>query len=89
MRLTSNEIALMSFLFMVVGACIGLIIRTTLKWGKIEGRLEAIASNLKDLVVEKDKTHEAMLKAMAEDRRATNERLTWLERNLWAKRLGE
>jgi len=51
--------------------------------GAAEARLEAIASSLETLVRDKDRVHAEIIAQMREDRLATNERLTYLERYVW------
>lgn len=64
------------------------VVRATIKWTRVEDKLEVIATKLLDLVRDKDKIHSKMLQQMREDREATNRRLRWLEENLWRRRHG-
>jgi len=57
--------------------------RGAVKWTRVEDKLDGVIRNVADLVRNEDKIHQTMIDQMKEDRRATNERLTWLERNLW------
>jgi hypothetical protein len=68
---------------------IGFMIRMSVKWTQMGDRLTAIAEDMDALVKDKDRTHKEMLEQMREDRHATNERLTWLERNLWNRGGGD
>jgi hypothetical protein len=54
--------------------------------GAAEVRLQAIAKSLEDLVHDKDRVHAEIIQQMREDRQATNERLTYLERYVWPVR---
>jgi hypothetical protein len=63
-------------LFVVLTGTLGFIVKLTRKWTLVEERLAELVKN-------KDDTHAAMLNQMRDDSRATNERLTWLERNAW------
>ena len=60
--------------------------RGMIKWTKTELQLAQVALDLAELIRDKDRVHREMLDQMKEDRHATNERLTWLEQNLWSKR---
>lgn len=74
-----------------------LLYRAIVKWTRTESRLDHIAETLDRLMRDKDETHRQIVKQMAEnmaaiqqqmkdDRQATNDRLTWLEHNLWNKK---
>jgi len=54
--------------------------RDAVKWAQVEGKLDAIVDRLGDIVSDKDKIHGELIAQMREDRRATDERLRWLER---------
>jgi hypothetical protein len=62
------------------------IIKITSKWTKLEEQMSRAVSDIDKLVKDKDKTHEAMLQQMTNDRNATNLRLRWLEEHLWTLR---
>jgi hypothetical protein len=89
-------ISSIGLVFLVLSAGLGLIIRITVKWTKVEDRLDNVSNSLAALVSDKDRVHRELadhMKAdrqeltaqMAADRQATNDRLTWLERHLWSK----
>ena len=59
------------------------IVRASIKWARTEDNQALIARDLAKLVRDEAEAHAAMLVQMREDRAATNERLTWLERNAW------
>ena len=76
-------IAGLGLVFVVMSAILGLVYRAIIRWTKLE-------SKVSDLI--EDKTEDQKLvreelnlirEQMKEDRNATNERLTWLERNAW------
>lgn len=46
-----------------------LIVRGSVRWTKIETKIDSLGEDIKDIKVQ-----------MADDRAATNDRLTWLER---------
>lgn len=58
-------------------------IRATVKWTRVEDKLSELIEDMKKIVDDKEKTHTDILGQMAEDRRATNLRLRWLEEHLW------
>lgn len=60
-----------------------LIVRATVKWTRVESKLQEIADDLVKIVRDKDETHNQMFTAMREDRAATDRRLRWLEEHLW------
>jgi hypothetical protein len=62
------------------------IIKITSKWTKLEEQMSRAVLDIDKLVKDKDKTHEAMLQQMTNDRNATNLRLRWLEEHLWTLR---
>jgi hypothetical protein len=59
------------------------VVRATVKWTRVEDRLTQIARDVEDLVKDKDRAHRVLLDEIRADRKASNERLTWLERNVW------
>lgn len=46
-------------------------------------QLSTIARDLDRIVADKDRTHAELVAQMREDRRATDNRLRWLETHLW------
>lgn len=62
------------------------LIRGIVKWTRVEDKLDELVKDMAQLIKDKDATHEAMLKQMTDDRRATDRRLRWLEENLWKGR---
>lgn len=65
---------------------LGFIIRATIKWTTVENKLGEIVADMKDIVETKDKTHAEMIRTMADDRRANDRRLRWLEEHYWKGR---
>ena len=61
----------------------GILWRMSAKWTNAIDRLEAIEVHTKALVDDKNRVHKEMNDQMREDRNATNERLRWLEQNLY------
>lgn len=62
------------------------LIRGAVKWTRVESKLEVIANRLGELVADQDRMHTALVEQMRDDRRATDERLRWLERRRGAHR---
>lgn len=53
------------------------------RWQKTEDKLDNIVEKVSELVKDKEKVHKELADQMREDRKATNERLTYLERKVW------
>lgn len=87
MHMTPDElIALaMTFLGIVLIPLLGLVIRVVIKMTRAEDKLNAVAESMKKLVEDKDKVHSEMLAQMRDDRKASDERLRYLERYVWRK----
>lgn len=60
-----------------------LLFRVVVNATRLEDKVQNIADDLTELVKDKDKTHAEILTQMREDRQATNQRLRWLEENVW------
>lgn len=78
-------------LFIISVICLptlAFVIRATVKWTRVEDKLDGIADDMARLVKDKDQVHQEIAAQMHEDRQATNERLTWLERNAWGRNSG-
>lgn len=73
----------LSFIAVILGPLFVLIFRLTIGATRLSDRVVNIEQDLKDLVSEKDKTHQLLLSQMKDDRQATDRRLRWLEQNLW------
>lgn len=56
-----------------------ILIRGTVKWVRIESKVDYLAENLRAILHDDIKIHAELADQMREDRRATNERLRWLE----------
>lgn len=54
-------------------------------WSSIDRKLTIIESTVTNHIVSSDATHRAINESLSGDRRATDERLRWLERNLWTQ----
>lgn len=78
-------IAALTLVFLVLSTIVGLLVKVIIRWTHIEDRMDAVAKDITDLVDDKDKVHREMINQMREDRHATNERLTYLERSVWPK----
>jgi hypothetical protein len=80
-------IAALGLLFTVMSTLLVFIIRITSKWTSTRKDLAALVREVHDLVVLKDRDHEAIRRDVAERQAAgdrvhdqISERLTWLER---------
>ena len=60
-----------------------MLIRGAMKWTKVEIRLDTLIRDVAILIQDKDKVHGEILTTMREDRLATDQRLRWLEVNIW------
>jgi outer membrane murein-binding lipoprotein Lpp len=79
-------ILLTSLLSILLIPALVLLVRISQKWTRSEDKLEQIASDMSDLVIDKDKVHQELVNQMREDRNATNLRLRYLEENFWRRR---
>lgn len=59
--------------------------RLVIKWTETRDQLAFITGQLVKINEDKDKVHKELADQMREDRKATNDRLTWLEREVWKK----
>jgi hypothetical protein len=64
------------------------LLRGAIKWTRVEDKLDQAIIRLETLVRDKDATHAVMVQQMTEDRKATDQRLRWLEENIWRHVLG-
>lgn len=74
----------LALIFVVMSATLGFVIRATTRWVRAEVRLEEVGKDIRELVESKDKIHGEMINTMTGDRKATDERLRHLEREVWA-----
>lgn len=64
------------------------LLRGMAKWTRVELRLEQIVTGFTKFADDNSEAHRQMVAQMRDDRNATNDRLTWLERNLWRQQAG-
>lgn len=76
---------IMTFIGVLLIPLLAVLWRGAVKWTRVETKLDNVIEDLKMIVEDKDKVHREMTDQMREDRKATNDRLTWLERNLWER----
>jgi hypothetical protein len=69
--------------FAVLSPILLLLIRTIQKWTRVEDKLEDLVTDVKQLVIDKDRVHLEINTQIREDRTATDRRLRWLEEHLW------
>lgn len=60
-----------------------MLFRVTVKWTRIEARLEGVAENLQKIVADKDRVHQEITTQITNDRAVTDKRLRWLEEHIW------
>lgn len=87
MHMTPYEIisAALALVAVVLIPLLALVIRVVVKMTRTDDKLTAIADSVTRLVKDKDAVHAEIITQMREDRKATDERLRWLERNVWRK----
>jgi hypothetical protein len=56
-----------------------ILLRGAVKWTRTEDRLAELVTDMRELMVDKDKIHAEMLEQMRLDRDATDKRLRYLE----------
>lgn len=76
-------VILMSIVSVLLIPAIALMINVSMKWTRAQARIESLTEDVRELVVNKERTHAEMLQQMREDRNATDKRLRWLEEYLW------
>ena len=74
---------ILSLLAVIVIPTLALIMRAAVRWKGIEDKIDNVVGDLNELVRDKDKVHQELAMQMREDRKATNQRLRWLEENVW------
>lgn len=72
-----------SFLGVVLIPLVILLWRVAVSITKNQDKLFSLEQDMHDLVADKDKVHSRLYEQMREDRNATNQRLRWLEENVW------
>jgi hypothetical protein len=70
-------VALLSLVFAVLSVMLGLVVRGAMRWARVEDRIDHLAADFTEIVGQ-----------MRDDRQATNERLTYLERSVWPRNRG-
>lgn len=73
----------LSILSVILIPLLVVLVRVVQKATRLEVNQEQISASLVSLVQDKDKVHAAMLNQMRDDRRATDQRLRWLEEHVW------
>lgn len=64
------------------------LLRLATKAATLELRIKQSVDAIQQLVQDKDRVHQAIVEQMKEDRKATNERLQYLEREVWGANRG-
>ena len=81
-QLLSVILSAMAIIFIPIAV---LLFRGIVKWTRTEDKLDHLITDVEKLIQDKDNTHQAMLRQMADDRKATDSRLRWLEENIWKR----
>jgi hypothetical protein len=76
------EIAV-SILGILILPLMALLFRMVIKFTRVEDKLDVVITDMKELVLDKNKTHAEIAATMREDRQATDRRLRWLEEHVW------
>lgn len=69
----------------IVVPLVAMLIRGSIKWTRLENKLDGVIDDVRELVISKDKVHLLIMEDMRTDREATNKRLRWLEEYLWTR----
>lgn len=70
--------------FMVIfSGLLAVLFRGIRAWSSIDRKLTVIEATVSNHIVTSDATHRQISESLGQDRRATDERLRWLERNMW------
>jgi formiminotetrahydrofolate cyclodeaminase len=78
-------IALIGLLGALLSVTLRSLINIVRKWTTTEDKLDQVIKAVEELAEEKEKIHEELYAQMRRDADATNQRLTWLEHNLWKR----
>lgn len=78
-------VALLGLVFTVGTVTLGVVVRIVARSARDEERLRTTIRDLSVLVTDNAATHRELAGQMREDRHATNERLTYLERYVWPR----
>lgn len=75
--------AIAAAFFGIFSGLLAVLFRGIRAWSSIDRKLTTIETTVANHIVTSDATHRAISESLSQDRRATDERLRWLERNLW------
>jgi hypothetical protein len=64
---------------------LGLLIRITRKWTRIEDQLGDMTGDIRQLAEDKTNAHQRLYETMKQDREVFDRRVTWLEQNFWQR----
>lgn len=86
-HLSAYEVAslALAILTVVLIPLMAILIRLVIRGTRFEAKLDHSIAQLNKHITDSDKVHAELAATAREDRRASNERLTWLERNLWRR----
>lgn len=77
--------AVLGFLSVVLLPILVMLVRFTVKFTRAEAKLNNVADKMVEHITGEATLHAEIAVQMREDRKATDERLRWLERNLWQR----
>ena len=66
----------------ILSGLLAVLFRGIRAWSSIDRKLTIIETTMTNHVTNSDATHRAISESLTQDRRATDERLRWLERHL-------
>lgn len=64
---------------------IGLMIRSAVRSARLESDVRNVIDDVKQVIMTETEAHKEIYEQMREDRKASNQRLMWLEQNLWKR----
>lgn len=64
---------------------IGLMIRSAVRSARLESDVRNVIEDVKQVIMAETEAHKEIYAQMREDRKASNQRLSWLEQNLWKR----
>lgn len=73
----------LSALAIIVIPLVVLLIRISVRWARVENRLEELTEDVKSLVIDKDRVHQEIASNMEKRTDTLDRRLRWLEEHLW------
>lgn len=72
--------AVVAVLFAMVTATLGLVIRMSMRWAKLEADTKHVQRSFDQHVIDSQRRTDVIVETAKDDRKAANDRITWLER---------